>query len=61
MNSGLLSDVLSDGGLMEQLLSELKRRAKIIRKAGVAGEIYTILTHYSRRYTDMCNQKHNLI
>lgn len=36
MNSGLLSDVLSDGGLMEQLLSELKRRAKIIRKAGVS-------------------------
>ncbi|KAA0718059.1 WD repeat- and FYVE domain-containing protein 4 [Triplophysa tibetana] len=36
MNSGLLSDVLSDSGLMEQLLSELKRRAKIIRKAGVA-------------------------
>lgn len=38
MNSGLLSDVLSEGGLMEQLLSELKRRAKIIRKAGVAGK-----------------------
>lgn len=36
MNSGLLSEVLSDGGLMEQLLFELKRRAKIIRKAGVA-------------------------
>ncbi|XP_051503739.1 WD repeat- and FYVE domain-containing protein 4-like isoform X2 [Myxocyprinus asiaticus] len=35
MHSRLLSEVLSDGGLMEQLLFELKRRAKIIRKAGV--------------------------
>ncbi|XP_042625050.1 WD repeat- and FYVE domain-containing protein 4-like isoform X1 [Cyprinus carpio] len=38
IHSGLLSEVLSDGGLMEQLLFELKRRAKIIRKAGVAVE-----------------------
>nr|XP_055025553.1 WD repeat- and FYVE domain-containing protein 4 isoform X2 [Misgurnus anguillicaudatus] len=36
MHSGLMSEVLSDGGLMEQLLFELKKRAKIIRKAGVA-------------------------
>ncbi|XP_052429042.1 WD repeat- and FYVE domain-containing protein 4 isoform X1 [Carassius gibelio] len=36
MHSGLLSEVLSDGGLKEQLLFELKRRAKIIRKTGVA-------------------------
>lgn len=46
MHSGLLSEVLSDGGLMEQLLFELKRRAKIIRKAGVAGEsfgVYSVL------------------
>ncbi|XP_051946182.1 WD repeat- and FYVE domain-containing protein 4-like isoform X2 [Xyrauchen texanus] len=40
MNSRLLSEVLSDGGLMEQLLFELKRRAKIIRKAGVAVNEY---------------------
>ncbi|XP_052468834.1 WD repeat- and FYVE domain-containing protein 4 isoform X2 [Carassius gibelio] len=38
IHSGLLSEVLSDGGLMEQLLFELKRRAKIIRKTGVAVE-----------------------
>ncbi len=43
MHSGLLSEVLSDGGLMEQLLYELKRRAKIIRKAGVAGESFGFL------------------
>lgn len=43
MNSVLLSEVLSDGGLMEQLLFELKRRAKIIRKAGVAGEFSDLL------------------
>ncbi|XP_051506796.1 WD repeat- and FYVE domain-containing protein 4-like isoform X2 [Myxocyprinus asiaticus] len=40
MNSELLSEVLSDGGLMNQLLFELKRRAKIIRKAGVAVNEY---------------------
>ncbi|XP_049337281.1 WD repeat- and FYVE domain-containing protein 4 isoform X1 [Astyanax mexicanus] len=35
MRSGLLSEVLIDGGLMELLLVELRRRAKILRKAGV--------------------------
>uniref|UniRef100_A0A8C1USV3 WDFY family member 4 n=1 Tax=Cyprinus carpio TaxID=7962 RepID=A0A8C1USV3_CYPCA len=40
IHSGLLSEVLSDGGLMEQLLFELKRRAKIIRKAGVKADSY---------------------
>uniref|UniRef100_A0A673JM56 WD repeat- and FYVE domain-containing protein 4-like n=1 Tax=Sinocyclocheilus rhinocerous TaxID=307959 RepID=A0A673JM56_9TELE len=40
IHSGLLSEVLSDGGLMEQLLFELKRRAKIIRKAGVKADNY---------------------
>ncbi|XP_056147480.1 WD repeat- and FYVE domain-containing protein 4 [Lampris incognitus] len=34
--SGLLAEVLSDGGLLELLLGELRRRAKILRKAGVA-------------------------
>lgn len=38
INSSLLSDVLSDGGLMELLLVELRRRAKILRKAGILGE-----------------------
>ncbi|XP_050981588.1 WD repeat- and FYVE domain-containing protein 4 [Labeo rohita] len=38
MHSGLLSEVLREGGMMEQLLFELKRRAKIIRKAGLAVE-----------------------
>lgn len=37
MSSSLLSDVLSDGGLMELLLMELRRRAKILRKAGISG------------------------
>ncbi|XP_076831011.1 WD repeat- and FYVE domain-containing protein 4 isoform X2 [Brachyhypopomus gauderio] len=36
--NGLLADVLSDGGLMELLLLELRRRAKILRKAGVTGK-----------------------
>ncbi|XP_062852239.1 WD repeat- and FYVE domain-containing protein 4 [Trichomycterus rosablanca] len=35
MRSSLLSEVLSDGGLMELLLVELRRRAKILRKAGI--------------------------
>ncbi|KAL7877774.1 hypothetical protein SRHO_G00044170 [Serrasalmus rhombeus] len=35
MRSSLLSEVLIDGGLMELLLVELRRRAKILRKAGV--------------------------
>uniref|UniRef100_A0A671QJ83 Alfy-like armadillo-like repeat domain-containing protein n=1 Tax=Sinocyclocheilus anshuiensis TaxID=1608454 RepID=A0A671QJ83_9TELE len=46
MHSGLLSEVLSDGGLMEQLLYELKRRAKIIRKAGVAGNTSKVIILY---------------
>lgn len=35
MHSGMLSEVLSDWGLLELLLGELRRRAKILRKAGV--------------------------
>ncbi|XP_072534107.1 WD repeat- and FYVE domain-containing protein 4 isoform X2 [Salminus brasiliensis] len=35
MRSSLLSEVLIDGGLMELLLVELRRRAKILRKAGI--------------------------
>lgn len=34
LHSGLLSEVLSDWGLLEMLLGELRKRAKIIRKAG---------------------------
>ncbi|XP_062319191.1 WD repeat- and FYVE domain-containing protein 4 isoform X1 [Osmerus eperlanus] len=36
VRSGLLSDVLSEGGLLEMVLLELKRRAKILRKAGAS-------------------------
>lgn len=43
MRSSLLSDVLSDGGLMDLLLVELKRRAKILRKAGISGDAYKIV------------------
>ncbi|XP_061545443.1 WD repeat- and FYVE domain-containing protein 4 isoform X3 [Phycodurus eques] len=35
VHSGMLTEVLSDWGLLELLLGELRRRAKIIRKAGV--------------------------
>ncbi|KAM4607468.1 WD repeat- and FYVE domain-containing protein 4 [Polymixia lowei] len=35
VRSSLLAEVLSDGGLLELLLGELRRRAKILRKAGV--------------------------
>ncbi|XP_042357670.1 WD repeat- and FYVE domain-containing protein 4 isoform X2 [Plectropomus leopardus] len=35
VHSGMLSEVLSDWGLLELLLNELRRRAKILRKAGV--------------------------
>lgn len=35
LHSGLLAEVLSDWGLLELLLGELRKRAKIIRKAGV--------------------------
>lgn len=35
VRSGLLAEVLSDWGLLELLLGELRKRAKIIRKAGV--------------------------
>ena len=35
VHSGMLAEVLSDWGLLELLLSELRRRAKILRKAGV--------------------------
>ncbi|XP_016084845.1 WD repeat- and FYVE domain-containing protein 4-like [Sinocyclocheilus grahami] len=52
IHSGLLSEVLSDGGLMEQLLFELKRRAKIIRKAGVAvNEVEEKADNYERKLT----------
>ncbi|KAM6956344.1 WD repeat- and FYVE domain-containing protein 4 [Aplochiton taeniatus] len=36
LRSGLLADVLSDGGLLELILSELRKRAKILRKTGIA-------------------------
>lgn len=35
VHSGFLAEVLSDWGLLELLLGELRKRAKIIRKAGV--------------------------
>ncbi|XP_062422362.1 WD repeat- and FYVE domain-containing protein 4 isoform X3 [Pungitius pungitius] len=35
VHSGMLSEVLSDWGLLELLLGEIRRRAKILRKAGV--------------------------
>ncbi|XP_026164856.1 WD repeat- and FYVE domain-containing protein 4 isoform X1 [Mastacembelus armatus] len=35
VHSGMLGEVLSDWGLLELLLGELRRRAKILRKAGV--------------------------
>ncbi|XP_037638382.1 WD repeat- and FYVE domain-containing protein 4 isoform X1 [Sebastes umbrosus] len=35
VHSGMLAEVLSDWGLLELLLSEIRRRAKILRKAGV--------------------------
>uniref|UniRef100_A0A3P9LMU3 DUF4704 domain-containing protein n=1 Tax=Oryzias latipes TaxID=8090 RepID=A0A3P9LMU3_ORYLA len=34
VHSSMLAEVLSDGGLLELLLGELRRRAKILRKAG---------------------------
>ncbi|KAJ8014052.1 hypothetical protein DPEC_G00036250 [Dallia pectoralis] len=37
VRSSLLAEVLSDGGLLELLLVELRRRAKKIRKSGGAG------------------------
>eukprot|EP00063_Salmo_salar_P079374 XP_014054209.1 PREDICTED: WD repeat- and FYVE domain-containing protein 4 isoform X3 [Salmo salar] len=37
VHSGLLAEVLSDGGLLELLLGELRRRAKTLRKARGAG------------------------
>ncbi|XP_041734876.1 WD repeat- and FYVE domain-containing protein 4 [Coregonus clupeaformis] len=40
VRSGLLAEVLSDGGLLELLLGELRRRAKILRKARGAGPHY---------------------
>lgn len=42
MRSSLLSEVLSDGGLMELLLVELRRRAKILRKAGITGSVESV-------------------
>ncbi|KAG8000088.1 WD repeat-and FYVE domain-containing protein 4, partial [Nibea albiflora] len=35
VHSGMLAEVLTDWGLLELLLGELRRRAKILRKAGV--------------------------
>ncbi|XP_070771661.1 WD repeat- and FYVE domain-containing protein 4 [Enoplosus armatus] len=35
VHSGMLAEVLSDWGLLELLLGDLRRRAKILRKAGV--------------------------
>uniref|UniRef100_UPI0037E89D37 WD repeat- and FYVE domain-containing protein 4 isoform X2 n=1 Tax=Semicossyphus pulcher TaxID=241346 RepID=UPI0037E89D37 len=39
VHSGMLAEVLSDRGLLELLLGELRRRAKILRKAGVVSHI----------------------
>lgn len=41
MHSSMLSEALSDWGLLELLLGELRRRAKILRKAGVASSVPT--------------------
>ncbi|XP_068183056.1 WD repeat- and FYVE domain-containing protein 4 isoform X2 [Antennarius striatus] len=39
--SGMLTEVLSDRGLLEMLLFELRRRAKILRKTGVVSSSQT--------------------
>nr|XP_061794523.1 WD repeat- and FYVE domain-containing protein 4-like [Nerophis lumbriciformis] len=39
VHSGMLAELLSDWGLLELLLGELRRRAKIIRKAGVVSPL----------------------
>ncbi|KAM8859671.1 WD repeat- and FYVE domain-containing protein 4 isoform 2-T2 [Spinachia spinachia] len=41
VHSGLLAEVLSDWGLLELLLGEIRRRAKILRKAGVVSSPQT--------------------
>lgn len=43
VHSGLLAEVLSDWGLLELLLGELRKRAKIIRKAGVVHSAHSDL------------------
>ncbi|XP_011601683.2 WD repeat- and FYVE domain-containing protein 4 isoform X2 [Takifugu rubripes] len=43
VHSGLLAEVLSDLGLLELLLGELRKRAKIIRKAGVVTSAHSDL------------------
>lgn len=45
VHSGLLADVLSDWGLLELLLGELRKRAKIIRKAGILPSANSDLQH----------------
>ncbi|KAM3606165.1 uncharacterized protein V6R79_011883 [Siganus canaliculatus] len=41
LHSGMLAEVLSDWGLLELLLGELRRRAKILRKAGIVSSPQT--------------------
>ncbi|XP_077585653.1 WD repeat- and FYVE domain-containing protein 4 isoform X2 [Stigmatopora nigra] len=39
VHSGMLAELLSDWGLLDLLLGELRRRAKIIRKAGIVAPL----------------------
>uniref|UniRef100_A0A4W6C776 WDFY family member 4 n=1 Tax=Lates calcarifer TaxID=8187 RepID=A0A4W6C776_LATCA len=55
VHSGLLVEVLSDWGLLELLLGELRRRAKILRKAGVvsSSQIMTFCMYISVSVRDL--------
>ncbi|XP_028324426.1 WD repeat- and FYVE domain-containing protein 4 isoform X3 [Gouania willdenowi] len=41
LQSGIVAEVLSDSGLLKMLFGELRKRAKILRKAGVASSAKT--------------------
>ncbi|XP_072247156.1 WD repeat- and FYVE domain-containing protein 4 isoform X1 [Leuresthes tenuis] len=45
VHSAMLAEVLSDWGLLEMLLGELRRRAKILRKAGVPSSSKSNIQH----------------
>lgn len=47
VHSGMLAEVLSDWGLLELLLGELRRRAKILRKAGVVSSSQISMNRFS--------------
>uniref|UniRef100_A0A8C5H2Y5 WDFY family member 4 n=1 Tax=Gouania willdenowi TaxID=441366 RepID=A0A8C5H2Y5_GOUWI len=54
LRDGIVAEVLSDSGLLKMLFGELRKRAKILRKAGVASSAKTGMSRLIHCFDNVC-------